>query len=220
MPHDLGTGKNISSGGRLTARNPHQACGEKTQEACARTCQTKYQLWTAARVRLCLQPGLEKAQCEPDPTRTSGGRRNSNAQHGKEVTPETVSKTIGLPASRPKRKRLLLAPTSCLSGKLASKHEEATGVRLVGKHRAASDFLGGSHVEGKRQNNEETENDVIFSELDFRRGIRRCGSRAKQRQNESIEAVPREGVLAEAMVSLTAVGRASDQQLRGPASKT
>ena len=28
---------------------------------------------------------------EPDPTRTPGGGRNSDAQHGKEVTPEAVS---------------------------------------------------------------------------------------------------------------------------------
>ena len=64
-----------------------------------------------------------------------------------------------------------------------------------GKDHAASDVPGGSHVEAElnaqQQNNEETENDVIFSELDFRHGIRRSGSRAKQRRNESIEAVSR-----------------------------
>ena len=59
-----------------------------------------------------------------------------------------------------------------------------------GKDYGASDVPGGSHVEAQQQNNEETENDVIFSELDFR-GIRRSGSRAKQRRNERIEAVPR-----------------------------
>ena len=40
--------------GKLRRRAPHQACGEETQETGARTCQTKYQLWTAARVRFCL----------------------------------------------------------------------------------------------------------------------------------------------------------------------
>ena len=140
------------------------------------------------------------SQCEPDATRSSSGRRKSDAPHGKEAHPEPVSKTIDLPASRPKKKRLSSAPTSCLSGKRASKHELATGVRLVsktrvvydsrGKDHGASDAPGGSHVEAQQQNNEETENDVIFSELDFR-GIRRSGSRAKQRRNASIEAVPR-----------------------------
>ena len=59
------------------------------------------------------------------------------------------------------------------------------------KDHSASDVPEGSHVEAQRQNNEETDNDVIFSQLDFRRGIKRWGSRAKQRRNESIEAVPR-----------------------------
>ena len=141
------------------------------------------------------------SQCEPDATRSSSGRRKSDAPHGKEVLPEPVSKTIDLPASRLKKKRLSSAPTSCLSGKRASKHELATGVRLLsktqvvydsrGKDHGASDVPGGSHVEAQQQNNEETENDVIFSELDFRRGIRRSGSRAKQRRNQSIEAGPR-----------------------------
>ena len=100
-----------------------------------------------------------------------------------------------------------------------------------GKDHAASDALGGSQVQAKpkaqQENNEETENDVIFSELDgkwceFGRGIRGSGSRAKQRRNGSIEAVPRGGllrsflptmrVLAEVMDSLMAghVGRAGD----------
>ena len=139
---------------------------------------------------------------EPDPTRTPGGGRNSDAQHGKEVTPEAVSKSIDLPTFRPKRKRLSSAPRSCSSGKLASKHEGATGVRLVrktqvvcdsrSKDHAASDVPEGSHVEAQRQNNERTENDVIFSEWDFRRGTDRWRSRVGQRRNESIEAVPRE----------------------------
>ena len=103
---------------------------------------------------------------------------------------------------RPKRKRLSSAPTSCLSGKRAAKHEGATGVRLVRKTQvvcdsrskdyAASDVPEGSHVEAQRQNIERTENDVIFSEWDFRRGTDRWGSRVEQRRNESIEAVPRE----------------------------
>ena len=150
------------------------------------------------------------SHCEPDSTRSSGGRRKSDAAHCKEVPPEPVSKTNELSASRPKKKRLSTAPTSRLSGKRASEREEATGVRPVskaqvvydsrGKDHAASDIPGGSHVEAKpkaqQQNNEGMENDVIFSELDetwgeFGRGIRRSGSRARQRRNGSIEAVPR-----------------------------
>ena len=50
--------------------------------------------------------------------------------------------------------------------------------------------------QAQQENNEETENDVIFSELDgkwcdFGRGVRGSGSRAKQRRNGSIKAVPR-----------------------------
>ena len=150
------------------------------------------------------------SHCEPDPTRSSCGRRKSDAPHWREVPPEPVSKTIELPASRPKKKQLSTAPTSCLSRKRASEREKVSGVRPVSKTQvvydsrdkdhAASNVPGGSQVQAKpkaqQQNNEETENDVIFSELDgtwseFGRGIRRSGSRAKQRRNESIEAVPR-----------------------------
>ena len=121
-----------------------------------------------------------------------------------------MTKTIELPASRPRKKRLSTARTVCLSGKRASEREKGTGVRPVseaqvvynsrGKDHAASDVPGGSEVQAKpkaqQQNNEETENDVIFSKLDgtwceFGRGIRRSGSRAKQRRNGSIEAVPK-----------------------------
>ena len=165
---------------------------------------------------------------EPDPTRTPSGGRNSDAQHGKEVTREVDSKTIDLPTFRRKRMRLSSAPRSCLSGKLASKHEGATGVRLVRKTQvvcdsrskglAASDVPEGSHVEAQGQNNGRTENDVIVSEWDFRRGTDRWGSRVEQRRYESIEALLKfflrtKRDLAEVMVSWTAVGRASDQQM-------
>ena len=149
------------------------------------------------------------SQCEPDPTRSSGGRRKSDAPHGKEAHPEPVSKAIDLTASRPKKKRLSSAPASYLRGKRASEREKISGVRTVSKAQvvydsrvkdhAASNGPGGSQVHAKpkaqQQNNEETENDVIFSELDetwseFGRGIRRSGSRAKQRRNGRIEAVP------------------------------
>ena len=150
------------------------------------------------------------SHCEPDSTRSSGGRRRSDAPHCKEVHPEPEPKTIELPASRPTKKRLSIAPTSCLSGVRASERPRGTGVRPVGKAQdaydsrgkdhAASDAPGGSQVQAKpkaqQENNEETENDVIFSELDgkwceFGRGVRGSGSRAKQRRNGSIEAVPR-----------------------------
>ena len=70
-----------------------------------------------------------------------------------------------------------------------------------GKDHAASDAPGGLQVQAKpkaqQENKEEKENDIIFSELDgkwceFGRGVRGSGSRAKQRRNGSIEAVPRE----------------------------
>ena len=69
-----------------------------------------------------------------------------------------------------------------------------------GKDHAASSAPGGSQVQAKpeaqQENNEETENDIIVSELDrkwceFGRGVRGSGSRAKQRRNGCIEAVPR-----------------------------
>ena len=79
-----------------------------------------------------------------------------------------------------------------------SKAQDAYDSR--GKDHAASDAPGGSQVQAKpkaqQENNEETEHDVIFSELDGKwcelgRGIRRSGFRAKQRRNGSIEALPR-----------------------------
>ena len=66
---------------------------------------------------------------------------------------------------------------------------------------AASDAPGGSQVQAmpkaQQENNVETENDVIFSEVDekcykFGRGVRGPRSRAKQRRKGSIEALPRE----------------------------
>ena len=150
------------------------------------------------------------SHCEPDSTRSSGGRRRSDAPHWKEVPPEPEPKTIELPASRPRKKRLSIATTSSLSGERVSERPRGTGVRPVskaqdaydsrGKDHAASDAPGGSQVQAKpkaqQENDEETENDIIFSELDgkwceFGRGIRGSGSRAKQRRNGSIEAVPR-----------------------------
>ena len=150
------------------------------------------------------------SHCEPDSTRSSGGRRRSDAPHRKEVLPEPEPKTIELPASRPRKKRLSIGTTSCLSGERVSERPRGTGVRPVskaqdaydsrGKDHAASDAPGGSQVQAKpkaqQENIEETENGVIFSELDgkwceFGRGVRRSGSRAKQRRNGSIEAVPR-----------------------------
>ena len=103
---------------------------------------------------------------EPDPTRAPSGGRNSDAQHGKEVTRVDNSKRIDLPTFRRKRMRLSSAPRSCLSGKLASKHEGATGVRPVRKTQvvcdsrskdlAPSDVPEGSHVEAQGQNNGRT----------------------------------------------------------------
>ena len=144
---------------------------------------------------------LEESLLGPLP----GGFDTRPRRGGAEVPPEPVPKTIELPASRPTKNRL-----SMLSGERASERPKGTGVRPVskaqdaydsrGKDHAASDAPGGSQVQAKPKaqqvNNEETENDVIFSELDgkwceFGRGVRGSGSRAKQRRNGSIEAVPR-----------------------------
>ena len=120
------------------------------------------------------------SHCEPDPSRSPGGRRRSDAPHWKEVPPEPEPKTIELPASRPKKKRLSIATTSCLSGEGVSKRPRGTGVRPVskaqdaydscGKDHAASNAPGGSEIQAKpkaqQENNEETENDITVSELD------------------------------------------------------
>ena len=151
------------------------------------------------------------SHCVPDPTRSSGERRRSDAPHWEEVHPEPEPKTIELPASRSKKKRLSIATTSCLSGEGVSRHPRGTGVRPVskaqdaydscGEDHAASNAPGGSQVQAKpkaqQEINEETENGII-SELDrkwcdFGYGVRGSGSRAKQRRNGSIEAYP--GVL-------------------------
>ena len=147
---------------------------------------------------------------EPGPTRSSGERRRSDAPHWKAVHPEPEPKTIELPASRLKKERLSIATTSCLSGEGVSRHPRGTGVRPVskaqdaydscGEDHAASNAPGGSQVQAKpkaqQEINEETENGIIISELDrkwcdFRHRVRGSGSRAKQRRNGSIEAIPR-----------------------------
>ena len=121
--------------------------------------------------------------------------------------PEHEPKTIELPASRSKKKRLSIATTTCLSGEGVSRHPRGTGVRPVSKARdacdscgedhAASNAPGGSQVQAKpkaqQEINEETENGIIISEFDgkwcdFGHGVRGSGSRAKQRRNGSIEA--------------------------------
>ena len=150
------------------------------------------------------------SHCEPDAMRSSGGRRRSDAPHWKEVLPEPEPKAIELPASRPRKKRQSIETTSCLSGERVSERPRGTGLRPVskaqdaydsrGKDHAASDAPGGSQLQAKpkakQENNEETENDIIVSELDgkwceFGRGVRGSESRAKQRRCRSIEAVPR-----------------------------
>ena len=150
------------------------------------------------------------SHCETDSTKTSGGRRRSDALYHKKVLPENEPKTVELTASRPMKKRLSIAPTSCLSGERASERPRGTGVRPVNKaqdahdsHRTdhgASNAPEGSQVQAKskaqQENKDETENDIIFSEEDekcykFGHGDRGPGSRAKQRSKGRIEAVPR-----------------------------
>ena len=77
--------------------------------------------------------GRRGSHCEPDPTRSSGERRRSDAPHWKAVPPEPEPKTIELPASRSEKKRLSIATTSCLSGEGVSRHPRGTGVRSVSK---------------------------------------------------------------------------------------
>ena len=99
------------------------------------------------------------SHCEPDSTRSSGGRRRSDAPHCKEVPPDPEPKTIELPASRPRKKRLSIATTSCLCGERETERPRGTGVRPVskaqdaydsrGKDHAASDAPGGSQVQVK-----------------------------------------------------------------------
>ena len=148
------------------------------------------------------------SHCEADSTRTSSGRRRCDALYHKKVPPEPAPKAVELPASRPTKKRLSIAPTSCLSGERASERPRGTGVPPVsqaqdaydsrGTDYAATDAPGGAQVQGvpkaQQEINEETENDFIFSEVDEKcyklgRGVR--GSRALQQRKGSIEASPR-----------------------------
>ena len=146
---------------------------------------------------------------EPDTTKSSGERRRSDAPHWKAVPPEPEPKTIELPASRLKKERLSIATTSCLSGEGVSRHPRGTGVRPVSKAQDAYDSCGEDHAasnaprgsqvqapKAQQEINEKTENGIIISELDrkwcdFGHGVRGSGSRAKQRRNGSIEAIPR-----------------------------
>ena len=65
---------------------------------------------------------------------------------GKRCPRSPSRRTIELPTSRSKKKRLSIATTSCLSGEGVSRHPRRTGVRPVSKAQDAYDSCGEDHA--------------------------------------------------------------------------